>query len=99
MEFVIKIKDIQYGDVIETFLPFVKEKLKNDDSVMGRSLYAIACLPTSLMRTAIDALPQETKDEFVVYLFNRNRDRIAEVAEDFMKSKGISMQIEDVLVK
>lgn len=99
MEIVVKVKDINYADVIEKFLPVVKEKLKNEDGVAARSMYAIACLPTGLMRKAVEALPQDTKDEFVVYLLNKNHDKILEEAEKFMAAQGISMEVEDIEAK
>ena len=96
MEIRVKIKDINYSELIEKFLPLVKERLRNEEGAAAKALYAIACLPTGMMRAAIDRLPQDTKDEFVVYLLNKNHDKILDKASEFIASQGVSMTVEDV---
>ena len=47
----------------------------------------------------IDMLPQETKDELVVYLINSNKGKIAELLQNTLANKGIELRIDDIEIE
>ena len=56
-------------------------------------------MPGDIPKKMLNALPQETKDELVVYLINSNKDKIAELLQNTLANKGIELRIDDIEIK
>ena len=98
MKITLDINDIDYGALVELFLPIVKEKLAEKGGA------GIAILPRIMPlliagKKIIDILPQETKDEIAVMLVNINKEKIMESIVEYAEKKGLSFRIADFDMK
>jgi len=99
MKITLDINDIDYGALVEVFLPMVHDKLAEKDVTGPAILAKIAGMPPSIAGKMIDMLPQETKDELVVYLINSNKGKIAELLQNTLANKGIELRIDDIEIE
>ena len=96
MKIVLEIKDIDYGALIEKALPLVADKLSEKEGFAMEMLAKIASMPPSIARKMLDMLPDNTKEELVAMLVNKNKDKIAKTAESYGKKNGIAFKIENI---
>lgn len=96
MKITLNINNIDYDSIIEQSIPLLKEKAKADNNVLLKTISGILSLPGDIPRKMLNALPQETKDELVVYLINSNKDKIAELLQNTLADKGFALQIDDI---
>ena len=96
MKIVLEIKDIDYGALIEKMLPLVADKLSSKEGFAMEMLAKIASMPPSIARKMVDILPDETKEELIAMLVNKNKDKLAKMAESYGGKKGIAFKIENI---
>ena len=99
MEIKLKVEDIDYASLIEKLLPLVENKLQEEDGVVEKLLLGLTKIPSYLIKASINAFPQETKDDMVAYLVNKNSEDIEEILMDSLKQKGITMKISNMRVE
>ena len=95
MKITLDINDIDYGALVEVFLPLVHDKLAEKDGTGTAILAKIAGMPPSIAGKMIDMLPQETKDEIAVMLVNKNKEKIVESVMEYAEKKGILFRIDN----
>lgn len=98
MEIKIKIDEISYGDLAVKFLPLIGEKLQEKEGTASKILVGLAKLPPSIAKTTLDALPESTKDEIVLLLLNKNKDRIISSVTDYCRKNELPVTISDLTV-
>ena len=98
MEIRLKLDNIDYGELAVKMLPLVGDKLKESDNTVAKLLSGVAKMPPSIIKTTVNALPQETKDEVVALLINKNKNKIKRLFMDFANTKGIDFDILDIEV-
>lgn len=96
MKITLNINNIDYDSIIEQSIPLLKEKAKADNNVLLKTISGILSLPGDIPRKMLNALPQETKYELVVYLINSNKGKIAELLQNTLADKGFALQIDDI---
>lgn len=91
IELKVSIDNIQYGDLAKQFVPQLIEHFQKNysDSKVISLLSGMKNMPGSVVKTMLDALPQDTKDEMAVYFINQNREALLDAVSGFMKEKGI----------
>ena len=98
MDIKLKLDNIDYGELAVKLLPLVGDKLKESDNTVAKLLSGVAKMPPAIIKTTVNALPQETKDEVVALLINKNKDKIKRVFMDFANAKGMNLDILDIEV-
>ena len=93
IELKILIDEIDYDSVADFLVPLLVEKLKKEDrtGLFGSVLSGNSGL--------LEKLPQEKKDELVVQLLTKNRDKLLETGRTAAAKNGIRLQICDVSAK
>ncbi|MBQ5319120.1 MAG: hypothetical protein J6K17_08500 [Oscillospiraceae bacterium] len=99
MEIRIVVDEINYGEIVEKCIPLVRDKLKEKEGTFPKFISGIANLPPSMAVAMIEKLPQETKDEAVALLINKNKDKLIEKAEEYAKKNDITLKISDLIVE
>ena len=94
MKITLEINEIDYGALVEMFLPLVREKLAEKESTGSVILAKIAGMPTDIAAKLVDVLPQDTKDEIAVMLVNQNKQKIIETVTEYAAKKGLSFRID-----
>lgn len=96
MKITLNINNIDYESIIDQSIPLLKEKAKADNNILLKTISGILSMPGDIPKKMLNALPQETKDELVVYLINSNKGKIAELLQNTLASKGFALQIDDI---
>ena len=96
MKIALNINNIDYESIIEQSIPLLKEKAKADNNILLKTISGILSMPGDIPKKMLNALPQETKDELIVYLINSNKGKIAELLQNTLANKGFALQIDDI---
>lgn len=99
MKLTLNINRINYESVIEQAIPLLKEKAKNDNSILFKTLSGILSMPGDIPKKMMNALPQETKDDIVVYLINNYREKLIGWIQGTLVNKGLDLNIEDIEIE
>ena len=99
MEIRLKVEDIDYASLIEKLLPLVANKLQEEEGAVEKLLLGLTKIPSYLIKASINAFPQETKDDMIAYLVNKNSENIEEILMDSLKQKGVTMKISDMRIE
>lgn len=98
-EFRISVSDIDYGAAAELLLDMVGEKADASDSKALRLLSGMANAAGTLPKKAVNALPQNVKDEILVSLVNNFKDKLIGAVESKAAAKGVTLTIDDIAAK
>ena len=101
IELKILIDEIDYDSVADFLVPLLVEKLKKEDrtGLFGSVLSSNSAMASNMARGLLEKLPQEKKDELVVQLLTKNRDKLLETGRTAAAENGIRLQICDVSAK
>lgn len=99
MKITLNINNIDYESIIDKSVPLLKEKAQADNNIMLKTISGILSMPGDIPKKMLNALPQETKDELVVYLINSNKVKIAELLQNILANKGIELRIDDIEIE
>ena len=99
MELKLKVNRINYGNLAEKFLPMLSDKLAKEEGAIPRLLSKLAALSPGMAKGMLNVLPDETKDEMVVYLINKNKQQILNGFARYMKEQGIDIEIGDLSIE
>lgn len=101
LELKILIDDIDYNSVSELLVPLLAEKLEKDGKggILGGVLAGNPEMAVSMARTLLNAMPQEKKDELVVQLITKNREKLLQKGRELAARNGVRLQLCDVAAK
>lgn len=99
MKITLNINNIDYESIIDKSVPLLKEKEQADNNILLKTISGILSMPGDIPKKMLNALPQETKDELVVYLINSNKVKIAELLQNILANKGIELRIDDIEIE
>ena len=101
IELKILIDEIDYDSVADFLVPLLVEKLKKEDrtGLFGSVFSGNSAMASNMARGLLEKLPQEKKDELVVQLLPKNRDKLLETGRTAAAKNGIRLQICDVSAK
>ena len=99
MKITFEINEIDYGALVERFLPLVHDKLAEKDGTGAMILAKIATMPPEVAGKMVDMLPQTTKDEIAVMLVNKNKDNIVKMVLEYAEKNKLYFIIDDFKVK
>ncbi len=96
MEVKIKVKDLDYDNLIKAVIPILKETAKSSDNCKLKILSNVLKMPGDIPVKMLSVLPQKKKDEIVAYLLNHYKDKIIIWIQDSLKDKGFIIEIDDI---
>ncbi len=96
MKITLNINDVNYESIIDQAIPILKEKAKEDNNLLLKTISGILSMPGDIPKKMLNALPQETKDELVMYLVNSNKTKISELLQNSFADKGFDVKINDI---
>ena len=100
IELKILVDDIDYNSLTE-LLVLLAEKLEKDGKggILGGVLSGNRGMAVSMARTLLNTMPQAKKDELVVQLINKNRDKLLQKGRALAAKNGVRLQLCDVAAK
>ena len=99
MKITLNINNIHYESIIDQLTPLLKVRAKADNNILLKTISGILSMPGDIPKKMLNALPQETKDELIVYLINSNKGKIAELLQNTLANKGFALQIDDIEIE
>lgn len=93
----LEISDIDYDRLIDQYLPFMLDKLRQSGNPASRLVSA--GMPASMARAVLKKLPQTVKDQLAVELFNANKAVIRQFLSDAARQNQVGLQIGDLKAK
>jgi len=99
MKITLEINDIDYGALMQQFLPLIRDRLAEQDGTGAAVLAKIAEMPPETAAKMVNMLPQKTRDELVLMLVNKNKEKIVGAAEDFARKSGLYFRIDEFRVE
>ena len=101
LELKILIGDVDYNSLTELLVPLLAEKLEKDGrgGILGGILAGNQDMAVGMARTLLNTMPQEKKDELVVQLLTRNRDKLLQKGRELAAKNGVRLQLCDIAAK
>lgn len=96
MKITLNINNVDYESIVDQSVPLLREKAKTDNNILFKTLSGILNMPGEIPKKMLNALPQETKDELLVYLINSNKGKVTELLQNALANKGFALQIDDI---
>ena len=101
LELRILVDDIDYDSIAEYLIPAVAEKLRREEKggILGNVLAGNPDMEASVARTVLGTMSQEQKDQLLVQLVTKNREKLLDKGNQAVRSRGIGVQLCDVAVR
>ena len=80
----------------DELLPLVQDKLRDSGAMLGGMLSGSPEMAAAMARTALRAMSQEKKDELLVQLVTKNRDKLLQKGSALAEKNGIKLHLYDV---
>lgn len=98
LELNISVEKINYMSLWDKFFPILTQMNIVQEKPASVILLGLLKLPSFLLRTTIAGMPQEKKDDVVIYLVNRNHERILEKLMDMAAKTSVELHLENLTV-
>ena len=94
LELRILVDDIDYDSIAEYLIPAVAEKLRREEKggILGGVLAGNPDVAASVARTVLGTMSQEQKDQLLVQLVTKNREKLLDKGNQAARSRGIGVQ-------
>lgn len=99
MEVSVAVSNLNYEALAETYLPFIREGIVLHENPSLAILETLLKLPGKLLYSALAKIPQNKKDEAVVYLINRYQATIISKLEAVLASQDIRITLGELHVE
>lgn len=99
IELKILLDDIDYDSIANFLIPALADSMAKDGGILGGMLSQNKDMAASMARTLLGKMSQEKKDELVVQLLNKNRDKLLELGRQEAALHGIHAQLCDLTAR
>lgn len=101
IELKILIDNLDYDSVADFLIPAIAENMAKEQKggILGGVLANNQDMATSMARTVLSKMSQEKKDELLVQLVNKNRDKLLEKGHKLAEKKEIELQLCDITAR
>ena len=101
LELRILVDDIDYDSIAEYLIPAEAEKLRREEKggILGNVLAGNPDVAASVARTVLGTMSQEQKDQLLVQLVTKNREKLLDKGNQAARSRGIGVQLCDVAAR
>jgi hypothetical protein len=93
----IELKDIDYDNLIEQFLPVMTERLRQSNNPVA--LLLSNGMPASMAKMILKKLPPATKDQLTADLINSNKEQLVKLLADLAQQNNVRLDIGDLKAK
>ena len=92
------IDNIDYTSVAEYLVPLLAESMKNGEKggILGSVLANNPDMATNMARTVLNKMSQEKKDELVLQMVTKYRDKILTGGRNALSKHGIGVELCDI---
>ena len=99
MKLTIKLDEINYGDVAVRAMPLVTQSADACHGAVGMIVAAASVyLPENLIRSSLDAIPEERKDEIIAQFVMEHNDRILRNVNELSEKYKIGVDLKKLTI-
>ena len=101
IELKILVDNIDYDSLADFLVPLIAEKMKEGDrgGILGGVLAKNPDTAKAMARTLLKTMSQEKRDELVLQLLTKHRDKLLQKGRGILHKKGINMELCDVTAR
>ena len=101
IEVKIMVDNINYESVAEFLVPLLAESMKNGEKggILGSVLAGNPEMATNMARTILKTMSQEKKDELLLQMVAKHRDKILASGRSALSGRGIGVELCDITAK
>ena len=101
IEVKILVDNINYESVAEFLVPLLAESMKNGEKggILGSVLAGNPEMATNMARTILKTMSQEKKDELLLQMVAKHRDKILASGRSALSGRGIGVELCDITAK
>ena len=101
IEVKIMVDNINYESVAEFLVPLLAESMKNGEKggILGSVLAGNPEMATNMARTILKTMSQEKKDELLLQMVAKHRDKILAGGRSALSGRGIGVELCDITAK
>lgn len=93
MKIIVKINEINYGDVAVKAMPFLRKAAQSQNNAVGKTIAAISQLPDDLIYNIFDVIPMEQKNDIVAAFAMENKEKILAAVNKMSKDYKIGVML------
>lgn len=100
IELKILLDNIDYDSVADVLIPLLTEKMSEEKGgILGGILAKNSAAATAMAHTLLKTMSQEKKDELLVELAAKHRDKLLGKGRGLLNSRGIHLELCDISAK
>ena len=101
IELKILVDNIDYDSLADVLVPLVTEKMKDGEKggILGGILAKNPAAATAMAHTLLKTMSQEKKDELLVELAAKHRDKLLGKGRGLLNKRGIRLELCDISAK
>lgn len=96
MKLKIRIKEIDFCDILMKALPVLGKNAPNNGKAISRILSVVSQLPAEAVRPLVDALPRNELYQIASLLVRENKYKIMNALSQLLKQKGFDLKVSDI---
>ncbi|MBQ2061388.1 MAG: hypothetical protein II458_01810 [Oscillospiraceae bacterium] len=98
IELKILVDNIDYDSLADVLVPLIAEKMKDGEKggILGGILAKNPAAATSMAHTLLKTMSQQKRDEMLVQLSAKYRDKLLDKGRDLLDKRGLDLQLYDV---
>ena len=101
LELKILLDNIDYDSLADALVPLVAEKMREGEKsgILGGILAKTPATATAMTHMLLKTMPQEKRNDLLVQLAAKHRDKILEKGRELLGKNSVKMEICDFSVK
>lgn len=101
IELKILLDNIDYDSLADVLVPLLAEKMKDGEKggILGSILAGNPEAASTVARTLLKTMSQEKKNELLVQLIGKNRDKLLKKGRSLAASRGLELELCDVAAR
>ncbi len=99
IEIKLLVDEIDYDSLVDVLVPALAGKLGASGGILGSILAKNPDTAASMAHTLLKTMSQEKRDEFLVQMLGKYRDKILNAARGAAAKKGVGVQLCDISAK
>lgn len=96
MKLKIRIREIDFCDIILKAMPVLRENTAYDGSAGSKIISVVTQLPQNVIRAMLEAVPQKDQCEIVTLLVRENRDKLHQGLSRILKENEIDVSLDEL---
>ena len=98
IELKILVDNIDYDSLADVLVPLIAEKLREGEKggILGGVLAKNPDTATSMARTILSKMSQEKKNELLLQMLTKHREKLLQAGRGLLSKKGIGMELCDI---